>query len=601
MKRFFFCTGILVLLLGMSHTHASDVSFSQLNSSGTIKTTIGVSTTATVANISVDIQNNPQIAITGTLTAYRTVSSTGVCSDSILTGPVSVADGQSTYHHTFKMENLEANHQYCFKYSDDNGVTFAPKVFKTESGILTIPYNWPLISSNATGQKVLVSGKINTATYTGSVGSLAIDLQISANPFPINQSPDIVGDQTHNYARVNVDTSSPEGVASDGSYYFPITGLAPSTKYYCRQVISFKNTTTILDVKGENCVLDSDQGIVPQGSKLEQSLEEQKSYHLLAPWPGLSELMDPDLCLQKQKEGTLSPNAVCDINGFLDFAFKTLIGITAVMLVLRLMYEGYQYIVTDVPFLKASAKSGFFTALLGLLLALSAYLILNTINPKLVSNSFSINSINTGVEEFTISGALSSSFSATPVKIKFSTEAYPAAKAASEKTGVNISFILAEFQQETGNGANVGKCHWTDPGVMKEADKVPFQTITSELGRNPNITVVSCAAGGGSGGAIGLMQFRPATWLENRMEAKNYLGHMPDPWNVNDALMVAAVYLKKLGGISDMRNAACKYYSGSLCKTGRQPPNEFYGNEVMQKKAGFDVEIQKKKAKGEIQ
>jgi len=386
----------------MSHTHASDVSFSQLNSSGTIKTTIGVSTTATVANISVDIQNNPQIAITGTLTAYRTVSSTGVCSDSIPTGPVSVADGQSTYHHTFKMENLEANHQYCFKYSDDNGVTFAPKVFKTESGILTIPYNWPLISSNATGQKVLVSGKINTATYTGSVGSLAIDLQISANPFPADQPGDsIVGDQTRNYARVNVDTSSPEGVASDGSYYFQITGLAPSRKYYCRQVISFKNTTTILDVKGENCVLDSDQGIVPQGSKLEQSLEEQKSYHLLAPWPGLSELMDPDLCLQKQKEGTLSPNAVCDINGFLDFAFKTLIGITAVMLVLRLMYEGYQYIVTDVPFLKASAKSGFFTALLGLLLALSAYLILNTVNPKLVSNTFSVNSINLEVDDET--------------------------------------------------------------------------------------------------------------------------------------------------------------------------------------------------------
>ncbi len=55
---------------------------------------------------------------------------------------------------------------------------------------------------------------------------------------------------------------------------------------------------------------------------------------------------------------------------------------------------------TDIPFLKASAKGGFMEALGGLALALSAYLILNTLNPKLVQNDINVAKVGVGVEEY---------------------------------------------------------------------------------------------------------------------------------------------------------------------------------------------------------
>jgi len=188
-------------------------------------------------------------------------------------------------------------------------------------------------------------------------------------------------------------------IAEDGSYILKLTELNPGTSYYFKQIV--RSGTAVLSTK--TGIFNTKDGYASSGTLQAESLFNSKTYHLLAPWPGLSVLMDPDLCLQ-MKAGPnpkIPENAICDVNGFLNFAFKLLIGLTAVILVLRLIYEGYQYIVTDIPFLKASAKSGFFTSLLGLLLALSAFLILNTINPKLVDNTISIDSVDVGVDEDT--------------------------------------------------------------------------------------------------------------------------------------------------------------------------------------------------------
>ena len=155
--------------------------------------------------------------------------------------------------------------------------------------------------------------------------------------------------------------------------------------------------------------------------------------------------MDPDLCAQRKLE-TKNQNLICDINGFLNFAFKTLIGLTAVVLVLRLMYEGYQYMVTDVPFLKASAKSGFFTALAGLLLALSAYLILNTINPKLVTNTISIDQVTVGIEKTQITPETFKTITGRAVKAK--PELLAIVKSVAQAKGIDACIPQAIIQQE---------------------------------------------------------------------------------------------------------------------------------------------------------
>jgi hypothetical protein len=390
-----------------------------------------------------------------------------------------------------------------------------------------------------------------------------------------------------------------EGVADDGSYYFELSGLTPKTLYHFRQIVQMDAVS--ITVPGDSFY--AGQTYVPSGSP--DAAINDSVYNLLAPWPNFSQLMDPGMCTKAKADGKLPQNAVCDVNGFLNFAFKTLIGLTAVMLVLRLIYEGYRYIVTDVPFLKANAKSEFGTALIGLFIALSAYVIFNTINPKLVSNTISIDQVAVSVKDFILTGSLTGNFDGKPVKVNFNKDAYPAAKFASEKTGVDTAFILAIFAQETGSGKNLGACKWDTPGVMREdnqrRDKTAYQTIMNELGIAPSAKSVSCPFGGGWGGAIGYTQFIPTTWLAERTEAAQYLGYKPNPWVLKDALMVSAVYLKKLQGPNkNERDAACRYYSGSACTPGRRPANEFYGNQVMAKKSSLEKQIEAAKTKGEI-
>ena len=262
------------------------------------------------------------------------------------------------------------------------------KIFTSSSTTGTSPVSDFKIVPSSGGEEVTVSGKIDTVAYP-TVSNLKVTFywsrSASSTGEPMTALQEVTGQ------------NGQAAIASDGSYTLKIPGLSPSITYYFKQEVTDTGSTGPIDTKVQT--FDTLNGFVAAGSKKEEDLFNSRSYRLLAPWPGLSVLMDPDLCLQQKALGTVSEDAVCDVNGLLNFGFKLLIGLAAVMLVLRIIYEGYTYIVTDVPFLKASAKSGFFTALLGLLLALSAYLILNTLNPKLVNNTISIDSVSVGIEE----------------------------------------------------------------------------------------------------------------------------------------------------------------------------------------------------------
>lgn len=180
------------------------------------------------------------------------------------------------------------------------------------------------------------------------------------------------------------------GVNHDGTYFWELRRINPVTYWYRETFYNSDGKPIGTPVLGK---FMGGKGIIPTNSSEEQKDFEKRSYRLLTPLPGLSVLLDPDLCREKQIENP-GGGQICDINDFLNYAFRLLIGVAAVVLVLRIIFEGYQYAVTDVPFLKVKAKQGFWTAVLGLLLALTAYIILNTINPKLVSNSINIESVN---------------------------------------------------------------------------------------------------------------------------------------------------------------------------------------------------------------
>lgn len=78
------------------------------------------------------------------------------------------------------------------------------------------------------------------------------------------------------------------------------------------------------------------------------------------------------------------PNTV-SLAQFFNTLFKTAIVVGAMLAVLRLGYAGFVYMTTDVMSQKQSARSIISNAVLGLVLLLAVWLILNQINPDILN------------------------------------------------------------------------------------------------------------------------------------------------------------------------------------------------------------------------
>lgn len=74
----------------------------------------------------------------------------------------------------------------------------------------------------------------------------------------------------------------------------------------------------------------------------------------------------------------------CALTEYVNIIFDLLIGICAVLAFIMLVVGGIQYMGSELVSSKEAAKSQATNAILGLLVAFSAWLILNTINPKLL-------------------------------------------------------------------------------------------------------------------------------------------------------------------------------------------------------------------------
>jgi len=152
--------------------------------------------------------------------------------------------------------------------------------------------------------------------------------------------------------------------------------------------------------------------------------------------------------------------------------------------------------------------------------------------------------------------------------------------------GIRPAFLLAELEQESALGSNVGKCYIVDTasgatrrvtngqiyakGIHPTRDLPLFLQITMELGRDSFQTPISC--GSSWGGAMGAAQFLPSTWMGYRAEVVRVTGHsLPNPWNMEDAFVAAAAKLSKDGASSQTRAgemaASKRYYCGSATST----------------------------------
>jgi len=83
-------------------------------------------------------------------------------------------------------------------------------------------------------------------------------------------------------------------------------------------------------------------------------------------------------------------DTVPDINEYIKGAFKPFLGLIAALSVVMIIWGGLEYIFSQVPGIKTEAKQRIWAAILGLILALGAYLLLETINPQIVETQFEV-------------------------------------------------------------------------------------------------------------------------------------------------------------------------------------------------------------------
>lgn len=152
---------------------------------------------------------------------------------------------------------------------------------------------------------------------------------------------------------------------------------------------------------------------------------------------------------------------------------------------------------------------------------------------------------------------------------------------AASRTGIRPAFLLGVLEAESRLGLNVGTGNWEDDmylcyqrlGYLTRAskEKTAFFQICEGLGLNPNLQPVSAEPWYGCGGAMGIGQFMPTTWLAYQDDTAAVTGHNPpSPWDPRDAFVAAAIKLSR-GGADQRteygeRMAYAKYLAGSRWK-----------------------------------
>lgn len=161
---------------------------------------------------------------------------------------------------------------------------------------------------------------------------------------------------------------------------------------------------------------------------------------------------------------------------------------------------------------------------------------------------------------------------------------------ASNKTGVRKEFLMAMLDKESDLGRFTGGCTYKNTKV-KDSDKEVFKDICEELDYDYKKQKISCALSYGYGGAMGVAQFMPTTWIGYKDAIAKYTGHNPpDPWNLTDGVTGMAEKLRRAGADkkSGEHYAAKVYYCGGPGSSYWNTHCEAYADTVVSWSSGYD-------------
>lgn len=162
---------------------------------------------------------------------------------------------------------------------------------------------------------------------------------------------------------------------------------------------------------------------------------------------------------------------------------------------------------------------------------------------------------------------------------------------ASKKTGVPKGFLFGVLKMETNLGKNVGGCTYGQVESGAEANykkgklskrsyqtfiarRKTFKSITDELDLDYKKQKVSCNPSGytGTGGAMGVAQFMPDTWIGYKSRVASITGHNPpSPWNLTDGVTAMGLKLGAVPGVKEGKESAYRRAAAAYLGTSYGP------------------------------
>lgn len=156
----------------------------------------------------------------------------------------------------------------------------------------------------------------------------------------------------------------------------PLSGINANSNVNCL----FVNVLTTCDQNAETAVCPQIQAINPGASTTTAG----SIYTPLAPLPGMT------------------PDTTKDFPSYVNFIIKLVIGLCGALAVLMIVVGGIQYMGNESIFGQTEAKKQIFNAIAGLLIALGAWVLLNTINPDLLKLDMNVRSVSVVIETETV-------------------------------------------------------------------------------------------------------------------------------------------------------------------------------------------------------
>ena len=254
------------------------------------------------------------------------------------------------------------------------------------------------------------------------------------------------------------------------------------------------------------------------------STSDTKGYCLLAPL--------------NDAQGSKPVDVTMGIGEYIKTAIRLFMGLISVLAVLMVIVGGIEYMMTVNIGEKEGAKSRILNALGGLVLALASYLILNTINPKLVD-------LKVAVPQATVGLSLDPTFSKTPYDSK------PTAGSGHTENGGTTPTVTKNLDKYNDIIRAAAKANGVDCTYAKAIMSVEDQS------GNPKAFSNYTQSDGTTGHAYGLMELTPETYAAN-----GGTGSITDPTNNINA---GVTYIGKL-----QNGAACSGGAGDCTTRDRR-------------------------------